>query len=293
MVNSYAEEEYDEFVKPSIIMKDGRPIGRIEKGDSVICFNFRPDRAREITRTLVDPDFNGFERDLPGIKFVCLTQYDKTMPCVSVAFKPSTLENTLGEYLAKLSVTQFRIAETEKYAHVTFFFNGGVEKPNDGEDRYLIPSPKDATYDMQPEMSAYEVADKACELIKGEEYQVMILNFANPDMVGHTGVLDAAIAAVHAVDECVGKVVRAIEEIGGKVLITADHGNADEMVAQDGKSPFTAHTTNPVPLILVDPKRKDASLREDGILADIAPTLLDLMEIEIPAEMTGSTLIKK
>ena len=222
-----------------------------------------------------------------------MTQYDKTFSNVQVAYKPQTLKNTLGEYLAKKGLKQFRIAETEKYAHVTFFFNGGVEKPNEGEDRVLIPSPKVATYDLQPEMSAYEVCEKACELIRSHKYDVMILNFANPDMVGHTGVLEAAEKAVKTVDECVGKVVHAIKEVGGQVMITADHGNAELMIDPDTGGAFTAHTTNPVPFILVADDYKDAKLRQDGILADLAPTMLDLLNLEKPDEMTGSSMIIK
>lgn len=222
-----------------------------------------------------------------------MTQYDKTFPNIHVAYKPQTLENTLGEYLSKNGVKQFRIAETEKYAHVTFFFNGGVEQPNPGEDRVLIPSPKVATYDLQPEMSAYEVTEKAVERIKSGEYGVMILNFANPDMVGHTGVLEAAEKAVRTVDECVGKVVDAILSVGGQVIITADHGNSELMIDPATGGPFTAHTTNPVPFILVGKDWKGAKLREDGILADIAPTMLDMMDLPKPKEMEGTSMIVK
>lgn len=292
MQQSYDKNELDEFVMPTVILSEGKPTATIDKGDSCIFFNFRPDRAREITRTLAEKDFSEFEhRDL-DLYYVCMTQYDATFKNVHVAYKPQTLKNTLGEYLAKNGLKQFRIAETEKYAHVTFFFNGGVEKPNEGEDRYLIPSPKVATYDLQPEMSAYEVADEAVKQIESGEYDVMILNFANPDMVGHTGVLEAAAEAVTTVDKCVGKVVDAILKNGGEAIITADHGNAEKMKDPDG-GPFTAHTVGDVPLILVSDRLKQAKLREDGILADIAPTLLQLIGLDVPKEMTGKTLIQK
>lgn len=290
MQASYDKGEMDEFVVPTVIVKHGKPVATISANDSVIFFNFRPDRAREITRTFIDEEFTGFERTYFPVHYVCMTQYDKTFKNVHVAYKPQSLANTLGEYLAKNGKRQFRIAETEKYAHVTFFFNGGVEKPNEGEDRFLIPSPKVATYDLKPEMSAYEVADEAVKHIDSGEYDVMILNFANPDMVGHTGILEAAVKAVKAVDECVGKVVGAILKNGGEVIITADHGNSEKMFDENG-GPFTAHTTNPVPLILVSNRHKNAKLREDGRLADLAPTLLGLMGLPIPEEMTGRSLI--
>ncbi len=282
---SYAEGVTDEFVVPTVI--DGAaPIGA---GDSMIFYNFRPDRAREITRTFVDPDFNGFERKKGffPLTYVCMTQYDATMPNVQVAFKPQSLDNTFGEYISDKGLTQLRIAETEKYAHVTFFFNGGVEKTYENEDRILVASPKVATYDLQPEMSAYEVADKCAEAIKSGKYDVIILNFANCDMVGHTGVFDAAVKAVEAVDACVGKVTDAIAEMGGVSLITADHGNADKMFEEDG-SPFTAHTTNPVPFCVIG---YPCQLREGGRLADIAPTMLQILGLEQPEEMTGTSLI--
>ncbi len=291
MQASYDAGVTDEFVLPTVIVKDGEPVAKIGADDSIIFFNFRPDRAREITRTLIDPAFDGFERAYFPVYYVCMTQYDKTFPNVHVAYKPQVLSNTLGEYLAKNGKKQFRIAETEKYAHVTFFFNGGVEQPNEGEDRFLIPSPKVATYDLQPEMSAYEVAEKACEMIRSGNYDVMILNFANPDMVGHTGVMEAAVKACEAVDECVGKVVAAIREVGGEVIITADHGNSEMMIDPETKGPFTAHTTNLVPCILVSDARKDAKLKEGGILADLAPTILELMGLPKPGEMEGSSLI--
>lgn len=273
VAHSYEQDITDEFIVPAVI-EGGTAI---KANDSVIFFNFRPDRAREITRTFVDPDFNGFERKngFFPLHYVCFTQYDATMPNVTVAFHPQSLKNTLGEYLSDLGKTQLRIAETEKYAHVTFFFNGGVEKQYEGEDRVLIPSPKVATYDLQPEMSAYEVCDAVCERILSGNYDVVILNFANCDMVGHTGVEEAAIKAVEAVDTCMGRVADAVKKMDGVLLVTADHGNADQMKEPDG-SPFTAHTTWPVPFIVVG---RDCKLREGGRLADIAPTMLDIMGI--------------
>ena len=287
MEDSYAAEVTDEFVVPTVIAGGGR----IKAGDSVIFFNFRPDRAREITRTLVDPDFTGFERKngFFPLTYVCFTQYDATMPGVLVAFHPQSLVNTFGEYISKLGKTQLRIAETEKYAHVTFFFNGGKEEPYAGEDRALIHSPKVATYDLKPEMSAYEVCDEMIRRIESGKYDVIILNFANCDMVGHTGVFDAAVKAVEAVDTCVGRIVEALEKCGGAMLLTADHGNADKMYEPDG-SPFTAHTTNPVPFLVYGVK--DAKLREGGRLADIAPTMLKIMGLAQPAEMTGKSIIE-
>ena len=263
------------------------------KNDSVIFFNFRPDRAREITRTLVDPEFNEFEtkKDL-NLYYVCFTSYDETMPNVHIAFKKEPLKNTFGEYISEKGYTQLRIAETEKYAHVTFFFNGGEEKQYKGEDRILVPSPKVETYDLKPEMSAYEVTDKVLEAIKSDKYDAIILNYANTDMVGHTGSLVAAIKAVEAVDECVGKVVKLVEEKDGNMLITADHGNAEQMVDYKTGEPHTAHTTNPVPLILVT-SNKNLKLKSGGKLADLAPTMLDLMNLEKPEEMTGISLLDK
>ena len=289
---SYKNEVTDEFILPTNVVRGGRPVALVEEGDSIIFFNFRPDRAREITRAFSQEDFNGFERKTGYLKpyYVCFTQYDATFNDVRVAFKPQSLDNTLGEYLSKKGLTQLRIAETEKYAHVTFFFNGGVEAPNAGEERALVPSPKVATYDLQPEMSAFEVTDRAIKELSSGKFDVMILNFANCDMVGHTGVISAAEKAVETVDICVDKVLRQILKMGGGALLTADHGNADKMIAEDG-SPFTAHTTNPVPVVLVCDRLKDKKLREGGVLADLAPTLLDMMGLEKPAEMTGKTLI--
>ncbi len=287
MQASYDANITDEFVLPTVIGNGGR----ICTGDSVVFFNFRPDRAREITRTLVDPDFTGFERKKGffPLTYVCFTQYDATMPNVQVAFKPQSLENTLGAYLAKCGKTQLRIAETEKYAHVTFFFNGGVEAPCGNEDRALIASPKVATYDLKPEMSAYEVAAECVERINSDKYDVIILNFANCDMVGHTGVFEAAVAAVEAVDTCAGKVIDAVLAKGGAVLLTADHGNADYMADEDG-TPFTAHTTNPVPFLVAG--AGNVTLSEGGRLCDIAPTMLKLMGLAQPAEMNGESLVK-
>jgi len=288
MEKSYAADATDEFVVPVVCDKDGC----IRENDSVIFFNFRPDRAREITRTLVDPDFAGFERrnGFFPLYFVCMTQYDAAMPNVHVAFKPQSLANTFGQYISDHGLTQLRIAETEKYAHVTFFFNGGVEAPCKNEDRALIASPKVATYDLKPEMSAYEVTDELLARLDSGKYDVVILNFANCDMVGHTGVFEAAVSAVEAVDTCLGKVVDKILSMGGRALITADHGNADQMYEPDG-SPFTAHTTNPVPLLLVGDGTH--TLKEGGRLADLAPTMLEMLGLPQPAEMDGKSLLTK
>lgn len=295
MQHSYDNGVTDEFVIPTVITEGGKPVATVDKGDSIIFANFRPDRARMITRSFIYENFDGFKREKGFLApiFVSYTQYDVTFnDKLDVAFNPESYTNTLGEYLSKCGLKQFRIAETQKYAHVTFFFNGGVEAANPNEDRILIDSPKIATFDLKPEMSAYEVADKAVEIIKSGEYDVMILNFANCDMVGHTGIMDAAVKAVKAVDECVKKVVSAITSVGGQVLITADHGNADCMYDTEANEPFTAHTTNPVPLIKVDDKR-NVGLMDGGKLCDIAPTMLDMMGLEIPAEMTGHSLLKK
>ena len=285
---SYDAEVTDEFIVPVVTAKDGQ----IKANDSIIFANFRPDRAREITRTFVDPEFTGFERKngFFPVYFVCMTQYDATMPNVHVAFKPQQLVNTFGEYIADNGLTQLRIAETEKYAHVTFFFNGGVEAPYKNESRDLIASPKVATYDMQPEMSAYKVCDKVVEEIKSGKFDVIILNYANCDMVGHTGVFDAAVEAVQAVDTCVGKTVDAILEMGGVAMITADHGNADQMLEDDGVSPFTAHSCNPVPFCVVG--YPDCKKLNPGRLADIAPTMLQVLGLEKPAEMDGESLME-
>ncbi len=295
---SYAAGVTDEFITPVKVYENGKPLGLLEKGDSVICFNFRPDRAREITRAVSQKEFTvpkgtAFERKTGYIDpvYVCFTVYDAEFEGLEIAFPKTALDNTLGEYLAKLGKKQLRIAETEKYAHVTFFFNGGVETPNEGEKRDLIASPKVATYDLQPEMSAYLVTDKVLEELDGGEFDVVILNFANCDMVGHTGIIPAAVKAVGTVDECVKKVLDKILEMGGAALVTADHGNADKLLSEDG-SPFTAHTTNPVPVILVSEKYKNAKLRTDGVLADLAPTLLTVMGLPVPKEMTGKSLIK-
>ena len=287
--NSYDNGVTDEFMLPAVIAGGDT----VKANDSVIFYNFRPDRAREITRTFVDDDFNGFERRngrFP-VTYVCMTQYDATMPNVGVAFKPQKLVNTLGEYLSNNGLTQLRIAETEKYAHVTFFFNGGVEQQYEGEDRILVKSPAVATYDMQPHMSAYEVTEKCVDAIKSGKYDVIILNFANCDMVGHTGVFDAAVKAVEAVDWGVKKVTDAIAEMGGVTCITADHGNADRMIDRDG-TPFTAHTTNPVPFCVVG-YDECKELRAGGVLADIAPTMLDIMGLPQPEEMTGKSMIMR
>ena len=287
---SYQKEVFDEFVEPTVIYSGDKPVATVENNDSVVFFNFRPDRAREITRTIVDKDFKEFETKDLNVHFVCFTQYDETMPNVEIAFKPTNLKNTFGEYISSHGLTQLRIAETEKYAHVTFFFNGGNEKQYEGEDRILVPSPKVETYDLKPEMSAYEVTEKVVEQIENEKYNSIILNFANPDMVGHTGNLDAAVKAIEAIDECVGKIVAAINKVNGALLITADHGNAEQMIDYKTGEPHTAHTTNPVPLILVG--MGDVKLKE-GKLADLAPTMLDIMGLEKPEEMTGVSLIEK
>ncbi|MBR4419369.1 MAG: 2,3-bisphosphoglycerate-independent phosphoglycerate mutase [Clostridia bacterium] len=291
---SYKNGVTDEFVLPTKVFENGKPLGLIEDGDSIVFFNFRPDRAREITRAFSEPEFNGFERKTGFLNplYVCFTQYDATFTNVTIAFGKQTYANTLSEYLSKKGHKHLKIAETEKYAHVTFFFNGSVEAPTELEDRVLIASPKVATYDLQPEMSAYEVTEKVLAEIESDKYDVIILNYANCDMVGHTGVFDAAVKAVKTVEECMDKIVTAVLQKGGSALITADHGNADKMFDENGK-PFTAHTTNLVPFILVSEQFKGVSLRDGGILADIAPTLLEVMGEEIPAEMTGKSLIVK
>ncbi|QQY80278.1 phosphoglycerate mutase [Keratinibaculum paraultunense] len=287
---SYDEGINDEFVIPTVITQNDKPVATIDSGDSVIFFNFRPDRARQITRAIVDDEFEGFQREkVVDAFFVTMTEYDKTIKNVYVAFKPEKPENTLGEYISKLGFNQLRIAETEKYAHVTFFFNGGREEPYENEDRVLIPSPKVATYDLKPEMSAIEVKDEVLNRLNMNKYHLIILNFANPDMVGHTGVVEAAIKAVETVDYCLGEIIDLLLKKGGKALITADHGNVEMMIDEKDGSPITSHTTNKVPLIMVG-ERENIELRE-GILADIAPTLLDMMGLKKPKEMTGNSLI--
>ena len=286
--SSYQKEVFDEFVEPTVICQNNEPIAKIEENDSVVFFNFRPDRARELTRAIVDKDFNEFETKKMNLNYVCFTQYDETIPNVKIAFKPEVLKNTFGEYISNKGLTQLRIAETEKYAHVTFFFNGGEEKQYIGEDRILVPSPKVETYDLKPEMSAIEVTDKVIEAINSKKYDCIILNYANPDMVGHTGNLSATIKAIETIDKCVGKVVQTVKNNNGVLLITADHGNAEQMLDYKTGEPYTAHTVNPVPLILVG--MDDAKLSE-GKLADLAPTMLQLMGLEKPEEMTGKSII--
>lgn len=290
---SYDNGKNDEFVMPTVVEKDGSPVATIKDNDSVIFFNFRPDRAREITRAFCMNEFDGFKREKRlELTYLCFTEYDETIPNKIVAFHKVAITNTFGEFLAANGKTQARIAETEKYAHVTFFFNGGVEEPNTGEERILVKSPKVATYDLKPEMSAYEVCDKLVEAVKSDKYDVIIINFANPDMVGHTGIENAAIQAIEAIDSCVGRVVDALKEVDGQMFICADHGNAEQLVDYQTGDPFTAHTTNPVPFILVnyDPAY---TLKEDGCLADIAPTMIEMMGLKQPEEMTGKSLLQK
>ena len=290
---SYEDGKTDEFVVPTVVKKDGKPLATIKDGDSVICFNFRPDRAREITRCFCDDEFTGFDRGArKKVHYVCFTDYDVTIGNKYVAFKKEKITNTFGEFLAANNKTQARIAETEKYAHVTFFFNGGVEEPNKGEDRILVKSPKVATYDLQPEMSAPEVCDKLTDAIRSDKYDVIIINFANPDMVGHTGIESAVVKAIETVDTCVGKAVEALKEVDGTMFICADHGNAEQLIDYKTGEPFTAHTTNPVPFILVN--YDDAyTLKEGGKLCDIVPTLIEIMGMEKPKEMTGESLLVK
>ena len=289
---SYARKVYDEFVLPTVIEKDGA-VHTVSDGDAMIFFNFRPDRAREICHAFCDDDFSFFERGArKNIFFVCFTDYDPTIPNKHVAFEKEEIHNTLGEVVSNLGKNQLRIAETEKYAHVTFFFNGGKEEPYENEDRILVPSPKEVpTYDLKPEMSCYTVTEKLTEAIHSGKYDLVVANFANPDMVGHTGVLPAAIKAIEVVDECMGKVVDAVESMHGNLFILADHGNADIMIDEKTGEPYTAHTTNPVPFILVSEEKH--KLREGGCLADVAPTLLELMGIPQPKEMTGKSLLEK
>lgn len=291
MQASYDDDKTDEFVLPTVIEKDGKPVATVKDQDSVIFFNFRPDRAREMTRVFCCDDFNGFDRGpRKQVTYVCFTEYDVTIPNKEIAFKKVELDNTFGQFLAAHGKTQARIAETEKYAHVTFFFNGGVEEPNKGEERILVKSPKVATYDLQPEMSAPQVCDKLCEAIRSQKYDVIIINFANPDMVGHTGVLEAAKKALEAVDTCVGRALDALLEVDGQMFLCADHGNAEQLIDYETGVPFTAHTINPVPFILInyDPAY---TLKEGGRLADIVPTLIEMMGMEKPAEMTGESLL--
>ncbi|MDD5936501.1 MAG: 2,3-bisphosphoglycerate-independent phosphoglycerate mutase [Clostridiales bacterium] len=291
---SYANDVNDEFVVPTVVVKDGKAITTIKNNDSVIFFNFRPDRAREITRAFCSDDFDGFVRKEGrlNLTYVCFTEYDVTIPNKLIAFKKVSITNTFGEFLAAHNMTQARIAETEKYAHVTFFFNGGVEEPNQGEERILVKSPKVATYDLQPEMSVYTVTERLVDAIKSGKYDVIITNFANPDMVGHTGILEAAVKAIEAVDECVGKTYDALMEVGGQMFICADHGNAEQLIDYTTGEPFTAHTTNPVPFILVN-YDENYKLRENGCLADIIPTMIQMMGMEQPVEMTGKSLLER
>ena len=288
--DSYQKEVFDEFVLPTVICNGDEPVATISKNDSVIFFNFRPDRAREITRTLVDNRFTEFETKKLDLYYVCFTQYDETMPNVHIAYKPEIIKNTFGEYISRKGLSQLRIAETEKYAHVTFFFNGGEEKQYPNEDRILIPSPKVKTYDMMPEMSAIKITDKVIEAIESRNYDAIVLNYANADMVGHTGNLEAAIKAVEVIDECIGRVVEAIQKVEGTLLITADHGNAEQMVDYVTGDPHTAHTTNVVPLVIYG---MDNTKLNPGRLSDLAPTMLSIMNLPIPEEMTGSCLIVK
>ena len=293
VAQSYARDVTDEFLLPTVILDDqGQPRGRVQPGDAVIFYNFRADRAREITRAFVDRDFPGFPRSggYPDVHYVCMTQYDATIEA-PVAFPPQSLHHTLGEVLAEKNLKQLRIAETEKYAHVTFFFNGGVETPNPGEDRILIPSPKVATYDLKPEMSAREVTDAVLAEIARDKYDVIVLNYANPDMVGHTGIIDAAVKALDVVDDCLGQVVQAVLDRGGVALVTADHGNVEQMLEPNGQEPHTAHTTNRVPFILVGERYRNRTLLQDGALEEIAPTILEILGIAQPQEMTGRSLL--
>ncbi|MEG0962237.1 MAG: 2,3-bisphosphoglycerate-independent phosphoglycerate mutase [Lachnospiraceae bacterium] len=293
VASSYIENITDEFVIPTVVTKDGKPVATIQDKDTIVFFNFRPDRAREITRAFCMDEFDGFKRGArKEITYVCFSEYDITIPNKTVAFHKVGLSNTFGQFLAANGKTQARIAETEKYAHVTFFFNGGVEAPNPGEERILVNSPKVSTYDLQPEMSAYEVCAKLVEAIKSEQYDVIIINFANPDMVGHTGVESAAIAAIEAVDTCVGKAVAALKEVDGTMFLCADHGNAEQLKDYTTGESFTAHTINPVPFILIN-YDSSYTLKEGGCLADIAPTLIEIMGMKQPAEMTGTSLLVK
>jgi 2,3-bisphosphoglycerate-independent phosphoglycerate mutase len=294
MENSYANGVNDEFVLPTVILTDGKPTATVKPNDSVIFFNFRPDRAREITRAFCEPGFSGFERanGFFPLHYTCFTEYDVNIPNKHVVFHAQSMNNTIGQYLADRGLKQLRLAETEKYAHVTFFFNGGVEEPYPGEDRILVPSPKVATYDLQPEMSAYTVTDKLVEAIESQKYDLIIMNYANSDMVGHTGVLAAAIKAIEAVDACIGRVVAALTKVDGQMFLCADHGNSDRMIDKETGEPFTAHTTNPVPFVLFNVKNI-SGISEGGRLCDISPTLLDMMGLPQPIDMTGKSLLKR
>lgn len=289
---SYNKKITDEFIKPIIIEQEDSRLGIVKEDDAILFYNFRPDRARQITRAFVDEDFQGFKRNKLNVKYVCMTEYDSTIENVEIVYKPQTIKNTLGEYASNLGLKQLRIAETEKYAHVTFFFNGGVESPYPNEDRKLIPSPHVATYDLKPEMSAIEVKDEVIKQIEREKYDLIILNFANPDMVGHTGNLNAAVEAVETVDKCLGEIINTIIKKGGNAIVTADHGNCEVMIDEETNMPVTKHTTNKVPFIIVN-YNKRIKLRDNGKLSDIAPTILDLMNIKKPAEMTGKTMISQ
>ena len=295
MTKSYENNITDEFVEPvCIVDEDGGPLAKIEDGDGVVFFNFRGDRPREITRAFVDEDFDGFMRTVkPATHFLCMTEYDATIKAATVFVKPPKMKNIAAEYFSSLGLKQFRCAETEKYAHVTFFFNDYTEKPFPGEDRQIVPSPRVRTYDLKPEMSAYEVYEVVVENIDSEKYDVIVVNFANPDMVGHTGILEAAVKAAEVVDSCVGKILDKVKQLGGAAIITADHGNLERMVHPTTGGPHTAHTIGDVPLIVFDEQNKNKKLRSDGRLADVMPTLLDMMELEKPSEMTGKSLLKK
>jgi 2,3-bisphosphoglycerate-independent phosphoglycerate mutase len=294
IADSYAREVTDEFIEPTaIVNEDNAPIGTVADGDGVIFFNFRGDRPREITRAFVCADFREFSRTTkPDIYYVCMTEYDATIPAPVAFPKPPKMKNILGAYWSSLGLKQFRCAETEKYAHVTFFFNDYTEKPFAGEDRQIVPSPRVRTYDLKPEMSAYEVADIVLQRLDSNKYDVMVINFANPDMVGHTGILDAAIKAAEAVDGCVGKILDKVKQLGGAAIVTADHGNFEKMIDGSPENPHTAHTVGDVPLIVFDERFKDKKLRGDGTLADIGPTLLEMMGLPQPQEMTGRSLLE-
>jgi 2,3-bisphosphoglycerate-independent phosphoglycerate mutase len=292
--NSYDKDITDEFIEPvSVVNEDNEPVAVIEDGDGVIFFNFRGDRPREITRAFVEPDFKEFNRTIrPDVYFVCTTEYDATIDAAVAFPKPPKMKNILGAYWSSLGLKQFRCSETEKYAHVTFFFNDYTEKPFPGEDRQIAPSPRVRTYDLKPEMSAYEVTDIVLERLESNKYDVIVINFANPDMVGHTGILSAAVKAAEAVDECVGRILNKVKEMGGAAIITADHGNFEKMTDGTPDSPHTAHTIGDVPLIVFDERYKDKKLRQDGRLADVGPTLLEMMQLPLPEEMTGKSLIQ-